>query len=91
MTFWTLEILDTLDTLDKVDTLDKIGKVPLISKKLRKLMNSGVAGISRGSTPGSDMPSALGLVDHKYIIFSGFGEKPVNFHIKKSRMRRVRI
>ena len=25
-------------------------------------MNSGVSRISRGSTPGSDMPSALGLV-----------------------------
>ena len=28
---------------------------------MRKLMNSGVSRISRGSTPGSDMPSALGL------------------------------
>ena len=31
-------------------------------------MNSGTSRISRRSTPGSDMPSALGLVSHVKII-----------------------
>ena len=42
---------------------EKVSKVPFIpSKNLTKLMNSRVSRISRGSTPGSDMPSVLGLV-----------------------------
>ena len=40
---------------------------------MRKLMNSGVSRISRGSTPGFDMPSALGKIivhsRHNSLIF----------------------
>ena len=42
-----------------MDTLDKVDKVPFIPFNKE---NSGVPRIFRGSTPWSDMPSALGLV-----------------------------
>jgi len=51
-------VTSLVDTLDKVS----IGPIHPLQTNLKKLMNSGVSRISRGSTPGSDMPSALGLV-----------------------------